>query len=431
MKNLLKFIGIVSLTCTINAQEVYTVDQLIVKSLENSPDIQISRLEYDASKQRYETAFSNYLPKIDAIGSAGYLSQDSVATPPTPEVDDSYLAGKLTLKQLIYDFGKTGGTTDVQKFASESYFMKNMQKISDKKRDVKNSYYTVLKAKALIDVQKENVKLNQAQLYRSKKYFEAGIRTKIDISDAEVRLIKAKLELRKAQYNLKLAYADLDKVIGVVRLESSYDVYSEKLNLDTIYDSLSAYDLTLKDSILYAYENRYEVKQVLASIKAKQSDITSVTGEYYPSAYFDANYNYQSFNDPQISIPENKWNASVNLSWNLYQGGSTNAKKQEKIINANISSSQLLETKLYIKKSTTSAYINVNKTKDTVELDQGLVQVSIEKFDQASKRYEHGLSDYIELQEARQGYIDSKATLIVDYYNYYIAVTNLNNAIGR
>ena len=56
-----------------------------------------------------------------------------------------------------------------------------------------------------------------------------------------------------------------------------------------------------------------------------------------------------------------------------------------------------------------------------VALAQSLVVISNEKFDQASKRYEHGLSDYIELQEARQGYIHAMAILVVDYYDYYIS----------
>ena len=69
--------------------------------------------------------------------------------------------------------------------------------------------------------------------------------------------------------------------------------------------------------------------------------------------------------------------------------------------------------------------------KDSVELSQSLLTASEEKFDQAQKRYEHGLSDYIELQQARQGYIDAKSSLVVDYYNYYNAIAVLDNAIGK
>ena len=54
----------------------------------------------------------------------------------------------------------------------------------------------------------------------------------------------------------------------------------------------------------------------------------------------------------------------------------------------------------------------------------------MEKFHQAQKRYENGLSDYIELQQARQSYIDAKSSLVIDYYNYYDALARMYNVIG-
>jgi len=51
--------------------------------------------------------------------------------------------------------------------------------------------------------------------------------------------------------------------------------------------------------------------------------------------------------------------------------------------------------------------------------------------DQAQKRYENDLSDYIELQDAQQGYIESLSSLVTAYYDYYIALAQLDHAIGR
>ena len=428
---LLKYLTLITLALSLDAKDIYTVDELILKSLENSPNLAISKSEYDASKSRYDTAFSDYLPTVNFNASAGRVSQSGTFN--LPDVEDNMIKGQLSLKQIIYDFGKRGANSDSQKFVSEAYSLQNFQDISNKKKDVKNAYYTVLKSIALIDVQKENVKLNEAQLYRSKKYFEAGIRTKIDVSDAKVRLIQAKLDLKKVEYDLKLSYSYLDKVVGFSAIENDYNVYVKKLVLDTLYESLTLYELSLHDSIVFAYENRFDIKKKQQIIKASQSDVKTISSEYYPSFYFSANYLAQQAqsNELQVFIPKSQWNANLNLDWNIYQGGSTTSRKQEKIINTNIKNSELQETKLIIKTNTTDAYINVNKTKDTVELAQSLVYVSREKFNQASKRYEHGLSDYIELQEARQGYIDAKATLVVDYYDYYIAIAQLDNAIGK
>lgn len=429
MKKILQSFALLTLTSFLYAQESYTVDELLIKSLENSPDLHIAKLNYKAAQKRYDRAFSGYLPEVDFSASAGKVSQSETFN--LPSADDTLLTGRLSLKQLLYDFGKTSGTTDTQKFYTQFYKMENMQKISDKKSEVKNAYYNVLKAIALIDVQKENLKLNKAQRYRAKRYFEAGIRTKIDVSDAEVQVIKAKLELNKAEYDLKLAYAELDKVVGFTQTTQEYTLSTKKLELEKLYDSLSPYNLNLQEAIAFAYINRYEIKKEQANIKASQAEVSTSNAYYYPSLFISASYLSQQAKSYQVYIPEKKWDAMLNLNWNLYRGGETQAKEAEKKIELSISNAKLLNKKLIIKKSTTMAFIHLSKTKETVALDQSLLRVSREKFDQASKRYEHGLSDYIELQEARQGYIDAKTTLVVDYYNYYIAIAKLDNAIGK
>ncbi len=426
-----KILTIFLLVLSLNAKNTYTVDELILEALKNSPDLQISASEYDASKSRYDAAFAGYLPKIDLHAGAGKMGMSDIPTNPNKMVDDTLLLGKLSLKQIIYDFGKTSGNVDSFKYASDSYLNSNEQQISDKKRDVKRAYYDVLQAIALIVVNRENVKLNEIQLYRSQKYFDAGIRTKIDVSDATVELIKSKLDLKKSLYDLKLSYASLDEVVGFTEINKQYKVYSQDLVLETLYTSLSNYNLSLNESINFAYKNRYELKKYLSNIESARASNAEASSDYYPQLYVDAEYTKQKADKFKNSVPEDQWQAAVNIDWNIYQGGATSALTQEKKIQLNISESQLLSSKLFIKKETTQAFINVYKMKDSVELSQNLLEVSEEKFDQAQKRYEHGLSDYIELQQARQGYIDAKSSLVVDYYNYYNAIAVLDNAIGK
>jgi len=355
------------LALSLNAAEIYTVDDLILKAIENSPDLKISSYQLKASKSRTEIASSSYLPTLDLHLSAG---ENGMSELPAQDdiVSDTLVLGSLSLKQIIYDFGKTGNNVDSFKYDSNAYSMNNFQEISDKKRDVKLAYYDVLQAKALIDVQKENVKLNEIQLYRSQKYFDAGIRTRIDISDAKVELIKSKLDLKNAQYDLKLAYAELDKIVGFKELTNEYKVYSNELDLQNLYASLKEYPLNLTNSIEHAYQNRYELKKYIADLKSQEARSSLATSEYYPSLYLGADYTKQSVDEFKSNVPEDQWQASINLDWNLYHGGSTSSLVQEQKINTNIYSHELQNRKLSIKKETTEAYINVYKTKDSVEL---------------------------------------------------------------
>jgi len=430
-KSIFKYLASATLVLNLNANDVYTVDDLILKSLTNSPNLQISKSNYQASQSRYDSAFSAYLPTLDFHASAGKMGVTDTFGGTGEMIDDSLLLGKLSAKQIIYDFGATGGNVESSNYSSLSLNLQNLEDINTKKRDVKEAYYNVLNALALMDVQKENVKLNEAQLYRSEKYFEAGIRTKIDVSDAKVSLIQAQLDLKKAEYTLKLAYADLDETAGFTQIERQYTLYTQKLDLENIYASLSSYKLNLRESILYAYEHRAILKREDARVKSSLAREDQVSSQYYPSLYLLADYTQQSVDTFKQFTPENQWQASINLDWNIYQGGNTSAQNQEKKIDTSIAKSSVIETQLSIKKETTRAFLNLHQSRDSVKLSQSLVEVSSEKFDQASKRYEHGLSDYIELQQARQGYIDAKASLIIDYYNYYISVAYLDNAIGK
>lgn len=428
---MLRLISVLLLTLSLAAKDIYTVDELIIKTLENSPDLKISADEYRASQSRYDKGFASYLPKVDLSLSAGETGMSDIPENKNSMINDALLLGKLSLKQIVYDFGKTGGSVDSLKYDSDAYLNSNEQQISDKIKDVKGAYYEVLKAIALIAVNRENVKLNEAQLYRSQKYFESGIKTKIDVSDAKVELIKSKLDLKNSLYTLELAYASLDAVVGFMDNSTSYEVYSRALNFENILDFLNGYALSLKDSIEFAYENRFELKKNLFEIKSAEATSRAAEATFYPELYLGANYTKQKVDKFEDRTPQDQYSITLNLDYNIYEGGASTATAQEKKIALDIAQSRLNNSRLFIKKQTTQAYINLNRTKDSVVLSQSLLEVSSDKFEQAQKRYEYGLSDFIELQQARQGYIDAKSNLIVSFYDYYNAIALLDNAIGK
>jgi outer membrane protein len=169
----------------------------------------------------------------------------------------------------------------------------------------------------------------------------------------------------------------------------------------------------------------------MANKKASKENIRVARSEYYPSFYLSGNYSRLEADSLNTFLPKNSWQATLSLDWNVYQGGASKALIEEQIIQENISASRLEFLKLQIKKEVTEAYINLNESHDRVELSQALLEASAEKFTQAQKRYENGLSDYIELQQARQSYIDSKSSLVIDYYSYYDALAKMYHAIGK
>ena len=130
-------------------------------------------------------------------------------------------------------------------------------------------------------------------------------------------------------------------------------------------------------------------------------------------------------------VPERQWQAGVDVKWNLFAGNQTDASVQEAKISALKASSRVDEVRLLIIRQVIESSLGVQRTKDSVTLSESIAKASERKFVQARKRYENDLSDYIELQEAQQGYINSLSDLVISYYDYYIAIAELDFAVGR
>jgi len=414
-----------------NAEYIYTVDELIVEALKNSPDIEMSKLDFEASQQRYKQSFGGYLPKVDISANASHINEKDMPLF-NKDAEANLVSGTLSANQLIYDFGKTSGNVGNTQELSKAYDAALKEQIIKKKRDIKITYYSILKNLALISVNEESIKLNESQLYRSKKYFLAGIRTKVDISDAQVRVLKAKISLKTSQYDLQNSYAALDRIVGFDDKHNRYKVYKPTVNLQkNLYKTLKIYDLDMDDAIEYAYKNRPELMEFRYRSKAQKELQKTASSRYYPNIYLNGNYNKISADKYSDILDKERWDAGIYLNWNLYTGGSDKAKIQEQEILTQKSNSLYQKKKLLIKEEVTKAYISVNKTRENVKLSQNLLELSKEKFNQITKQYEHGLSDYIQLQEARQGYVDAMAELVINYYNYYSAIAILDNSIGR
>ena len=232
------------------AEEVqYNIDTLIEKALVSSPDLNVSRDTFKISEQRSNQADADYLPQVDLYGGAGLIGISNSAG----NADGTLITGKITASQLIYDFGKTGGQMDFYSEESNASFATYNQDVSNKINAVKNDYYDLLRKDNLIKVYEESVLLTKQQLTRAERYFTAGIKTKIDVVDAKVRLIQAQIELENGKYDLSLAYVTLDKNIGNLNESVEGHVYMPELNLSGgIYDTLPQESLTPQELVQFA-----------------------------------------------------------------------------------------------------------------------------------------------------------------------------------
>ncbi len=432
MKHLIQGVGIglLAMTLLVSAKEqVLNVDKVIEIAMEHSPDIDISRFDFEGAQERTKFQEGYYLPRLDLSATAGradidYKDQDSL--------DGTVLLGTLSASQLIYDFGKTSGRISAADEEANAFQARMNQFISSKILDIKTRYYNVLKARSIIEVAKKNIKLQEGHFRRAQRYYENGIKTIIDVSDAQVRLTQAKLELNNSEYDLKLRRAILEQKMGYVPYNGKYTLYHRKLDLPNVSRHLPIVNTSFAQLEEFAYDHRYELQSSEYLSQSAQFIVESEKGGYLPTLSLRGDYQAQNVDDDFVGVtPKKQWQAGVDMTWNLFAGHQTDASVQEAKISALKASSQEDDVRLRIKRQVIETSLGVRRTKDSVILSESIAKASEKKFVQAQKRYENDLSDYIELQEAQQGYIQSLGDLVVSYYDYYISIAQLDYAVGR
>ena len=428
IRKLLSGMVVVTLFATAQSQTL-TIDKAVEFALRHSPDIDISRFDFKGAVERSKFQKGYYLPRLDLSAVAGkqgmqFKDQESLSA--------NALIGSLSASQLLYDFGKTAGRVSASKEEEEAYRATMNQTISRKILAIKTRYYNVLKMKSIIQVNQKNIDLQKGQLRRAKRYYENGIKTIIDVSDAQVRLTQAKLDLSNSEYEMKLRRAMLEEEMGYVPYDGNYQLYHKKLDLPDVSRHLPMIKTPLAQLEGFAYDHRFELKSSEHLVARSRSIVQSEKGGYFPTLSLKGDYSAQSVDQEYLTAtPERQWQGGVDLKWNLFAGKQTDASVQEAKISAMKAASQVDRVRLLIKREVIEARLYVMRMKDAVTLSESIAKSSEKKYIQAKKRYENDLSDYIELQEAQQGYIRSLSELVVSYYDYYIAVAQLDYAVGR
>ncbi len=421
-KKVLIFISTVFLFSNLNGKDV-VLEELVDIAIQNNSDIKIGKYKENIKDSNYKNSKANYLPRVSSQAELAKYEITNVGN----RVDDDVTGISLTVNQLIYDFGKTSNSIDS---AKEEYIASNFEtakNISSTVLKTKQVYYDILSNFQRIELAKESIKMDELHLEQAEKYYNAGVRTLIDVTDAKLKLSNSKLELVQAQYSLKNSKTKLISILGVEDT-NKIDIKSEK-DIILLAKNLKNSDDNLDNLLSSGYENRAELKMYEKLINSQNLKIKSVNAEYYPRLDFDAGYSDKNSDEIQ-NIDTRQVTAGIYLKWDIYTGNSTDANIKSALSNLGILKQQLTQQKLQIKEEVTNAYFDLKQNEENINIALLSVDLSSQKLNLANQRYKAGLNDLVELNESKLQYIESKNKLINSYYNYLLSKANIDYAIG-
>lgn len=426
MLNKYKFLSTICaclLLTNVNAKE-FTLDELISISILNNTNIEVSKNQKEVRSQELEKAKSAYLPKLTASADIG--DYDIEASGVKQEGDASSIT--LSASQLIYDFGKTSSSIDASKYNLEASSTDILSSQQATVLSVKQAYYDILNNYQQIIVSKEAVKLDQLQLDQAKEYFKAGIRTQIDITNAQLKLSNSKLKLVQDEYNLKIAKSNLISILGK-DVGSTIEVKEPSYGILNLAKKVSIKHKELDELIELGLSKRPEIQKYQALIQTNKAGLKNAQAQYYPTVDLSASYNDKN-SDDIASLDSDQTAVLLNFKWNLYTGGSRQADKKISLSNLSTTNKQFEQQKLEIVQDITNAYYNTKQSYESINIGLLSLKLATKNLDLATQRYKAGLNDLLEVNDAKLEYTQAKSTLVNAYYTYLTSTASLEYALG-
>lgn len=446
----------------INVQRgsVLSLNDCISIALNHNPAIKNARYNYGISKSNVGVARSEFFPTVGVGTGYSYNTTSSSKI----NTDTNAYTVQATLNQLLWNFGRTNANIKMQKFyliADEYNFYNTVRETTF---NVKQKYYEVLAARATVLINKAYVQINERNYQRTKAYFDEGIKSKIDLVNAEVTLSDSKIQLVQAENSYKNSLVNLNNAMYLVNAPA-YSISGTEV-FNNVNDNVAPVDLTkitkpsdkeisklpvnVKDAKLtssvetlelltdykvdefpysfeecmkMAYKNRADLKAYNSTLDAVKQNLLFVKRNYYPELSASAGYGFRNTNST------NSLNVGLNLS------SSVNIMNQKYKVDAakyqvDIAENSLNQLNQDIFFEVQNAYINMVELEKQIPLLAVKVRQTLENYELAEGRYYVGLGDYIQLQDAKVNYNNAQCSYIETIYKYNVARANLESVIA-
>lgn len=444
-----------------------SIDDCVGVAIKNDPNIKNYISTQKAQKSAVGIARSSYFPTITG-GTGYYINNTRYSGDKTDTVNNNYYGLNLSVNEMIWDFGYTHAKINMNKYNWEAAGYDVEKAILDTTYAVKINYTAVLAARANMDIYARSVRINELNVERTKAMYEVGLKSKIDLVNAQATLTDAKINLIDAQESYQVALINLnnamyytdapDYLIKDTETFNFQKNYSIKNEIDVAYDrknydpnsvdakikdgailtsgiekkdilktyNFKPFDLTMADAIKKAYENRPDVKSLELVKRASDEALKMYKRSYMPQIGASATYSIAQRSDygynavgvfAGVDLPNIN---PVSIKYQIEQG-----KAYLDIAATNV---DLLKKNVYFQIQT--YYVNMKKLERTIPLMSQKVQETLENFELADGRYAVGLGNYLELQQAQTDYNNAQLAFVESVFEYNQARFYLEKAMG-
>lgn len=412
------------------ASTALTVQEAVATALAQHPTIRMGEAAIVAAQQRMRQREAGYLPR-GAYTYAFNRQQRSVSTavggvqigdgqPQQRSVSQlfNFHSTNVSFSQMLFDFGRT-----LDAIQSASADMEaNVADLETTRQTVifntKQAYYGLLSAQHLQRVAEETVRQNKKHLENAQARFEVGVAPRFDVTQAQVQVSNAELNLVTARNNVALGYETLRTAMGVTER-------TEFVPADTLERKTLA--VNEADMLRQAYERRPELYRVWAQQKAATERISELQKQYLPSVTGNAQYNWTGREHPL----QEGWVVGVTLSVPLFDSILTTAQLGEAQADGQRLVAQEEDLRQQITLEVRRNLLDLRRADESIRVTAQTEVQARENLALAEGRYQTGVGNILEVTDAQASMTSAQANAIQALSNFKTAQAQLEKAVGH
>lgn len=393
-------------------KQTYSLSDCIDIALKRNPELLASKQQLNKSFFKIGEARSGYFPEIDLSLSYQRSYQE---TRVGENYSKNYL-GQISLSQTIFDFGKTLTKVVIQKELYKATESQDRDTILNILFNVKSAYFNLLKAKKQKETAEEVLKQAQRHLELAKGFYEVGLKSKIEVTKAEVELSNAKLNLIIAERGLRQALLNLKVAMGVVDIPD-FEIKEEEYAIRKMDE---------RESINLAIERNPQLQALRFNKQASLYSEDLIRKEYLPTIVGTGRYAYTGESFPL----DRGWSLLLQINLPLFTGWSTTYKlKQAK---SDFAYYHYREESLrqQIISQLKNLFVQLKEASQRIDTLKIALKQAKENLDLAMGRYEVGVGSSIEVVDAIVLYEQTNTQYWQAIYDYNVTYAEIEKIVG-
>ncbi len=402
--------------------ETLTLSQAIQNALEHRPQLLRIDEEIKAAQARLKQARSSYFPQIGfggiakqgLSGAGSAFGLQGLASSPFPRD----LAASINVSYDLLDFGRRKHRTAAHRLRVSALRESRRTDQARVTLQVKRAYYSVLESKKRIELGNQTLRERELTVKQSSVFYRAQLKSKLDVSLAQVELSRARLTVVEAESAFGQALIGLNRAMGTP--------YSGTYILqEPVASALPK--ASLQALVKGGLAERPELRSLDAQISAYEEWLRKAESEKkgrIMGAFSGGITRFAELTAGRLLF------GGIGIRLPIYTGGRLEGEIEEARHTLESSRARRQILSQDIEEEVARAHSRLTAAHHAVEANQDIVTQAEQTLELARLRYKAQLGDFVELARAETALSTAETDFAEALYDFKLSEAELSYATG-